>query len=140
MLICQMARWYKHRGCTLYQAMQALYKKYGYYLNTLYSFTFEGAAGMEKMQAIMARLRQHAPKELGGFTVERVEDYTAGDTGLPSADVLAFCLQGGCKVMIRPSGTEPKLKAYLFSRGDDAAQAAARERTMHEGIAALLQA
>lgn len=140
MLICQMARWYKHRGCTLYQAMQALYKKYGYYLNTLYSFAFEGAAGMEQMQGIMTRLRQTPPTELGAMAVERVEDYIQGVAGLPAADVLAFCLQGGCKVMIRPSGTEPKLKAYLFSRGDDAEQAAQTERRLHEGIAALLQA
>lgn len=140
MLICQMARWYKHRGCTLYQAMQALYKKYGYYLNTLYSFAFEGAAGMEQMQGIMTRLRQTPPTQLGAMAVERVEDYIQGVAGLPAADVLAFCLQGGCKVMIRPSGTEPKLKAYLFSRGDDAEQAAQTERRLHEGIAALLQA
>ena len=140
MLICQMARWYKHRGCTLYQAMQALYKKYGYYLNTLYSFAFEGAAGMEQMQGIMTRLRQTPPTELGAMAVERVEDYIQGVAGLPAADVLAFCLQGGCKVMIRPSGTEPKLKAYLFSRGDDAKQAAQTERRLHEGISALLQA
>ncbi len=140
MLICQMARWYKHRGCTLYQAMQARYKKYGYYLNTLYSFAFEGAAGMEQMQGIMTRLRQTPPTELGAMAVERVEDYIQGVAGLPAADVLAFCLQGGCKVMIRPSGTEPKLKAYLFSRGDDAEQAAQTERRLHEGIAALLQA
>ena len=140
MLICQMARWYKHRGCTLYQAMQALYKKYGYYLNTLYSFAFEGAAGMEQMQGIMTRLRQTPPTELGAMAVERVEDYIQDVAGLPAADVLAFCLQGGCKVMIRPSGTEPKLKAYLFSRGDDAEQAAQTERRLHEGIAALLQA
>ena len=132
MLICQMARWYKHRGCTLYQAMQALYKKYGYYLNTLYSFAFEGAAGMEQMQGIMTRLRQTPPTELGAMAVERVGDYIQGVAGLPAADVLAFCLQGGCKVMIRPSGTEPKLKAYLFSRGDDAEQAAQTERRLHE--------
>ena len=109
-------------------------------LNTLYSFAFEGAAGMEQMQGIMTRLRQTPPTELGAMAVERVEDYIQGVAGLPAADVLAFCLQGGCKVMIRPSGTEPKLKAYLFSRGDDAEQAAQTERRLHEGIAALLQA
>lgn len=140
MLICQMARWYKHRGCTLYQAMQALYQKYGHYLNTLYSFTFEGAAGMEAMQRIMARLRENPPRELGGISVEGTEDYLTGFQGLPAADVLAFRLQGGCKVMIRPSGTEPKLKAYLFSRGESAAEAQETEKRLHEGIARLLQA
>ena len=95
---------------------------------------------MEQMQGIMTRLRQTPPTELGAMAVERVEDYIQGVAGLHAADVLAFCLQGGCKVMIRPSGTEPKLKAYLFSRGDDAEQAAQTERRLHEGIAALLQA
>ena len=139
MLICQMARWYKAQGKTLYQAMQELYHKYGYHLNTLYSFTFEGAAGMEKMQAIMTGLRKDAPKELGGMQVTHVVDYMSEGTGLPAADVLAFELAGGCKVMVRPSGTEPKLKAYLFSRGADKAEAEATEQKLHQGLTGLLK-
>ncbi len=139
MLICQMARWYKAQGKTLYQAMQELYQKYGYHLNTLYSFTFEGAAGMEKMQSIMTKLRTEKVEEMGGLTVARLVDYKQEGTGLPKADVLAFELMGGCKVMVRPSGTEPKLKAYLFSRGADKTEAEATERKLHQGLTELLK-
>ena len=139
MLICQMARWYKQQGLTLYQAMQALYRQYGFYLNTLYSFTFEGAAGMEKMASIMAALRAQPPKELGGLQVVETIDYQAEGTGLPAADVLSFGLAGGCRVMVRPSGTEPKLKAYLFARGTDQEAARQAEQKMHASLEALVK-
>ena len=125
MLCCEMTAWYKAKGMTLAQAMDALYEKYGFYRNDLASFTFEGAEGMQKMAAIMEDLRKHPPKALGGKEVTRVVDYQAGVNGLPKSNVLEF--QTDCaKVLVRPSGTEPKVKVYLSARADhmDAAQQA----------------
>ena len=125
MLCCEMTAWYKAKGMTLAQAMDALYEKYGFYRNDLASFTFEGAEGMQKMAAIMEDLRKHPPKALGGKEVTRAVDYQAGVNGLPKSNVLEF--QTDCaKVLVRPSGTEPKVKVYLSARADhmDAAQQA----------------
>ena len=125
MLCCEMTAWYKAKGMTLAQAMDALYEKYGFYRNDLASFTFEGAEGMQKMAAIMEDLRKHPPKALDGKDVTRAVDYQAGVNGLPKSNVLEF--QTDCaKVLVRPSGTEPKVKVYLSARADhmDAAQQA----------------
>ena len=125
MLCCEMTAWYKAKGMTLAQAMDALYEKYGFYRNDLASFTFEGAEGMQKMAAIMEDLRKHPPKALDGKEVTRAVDYQAGVNGLPKSNVLEF--QTDCaKVLVRPSGTEPKVKVYLSARADhmDAAQQA----------------
>ena len=125
MLCCEMTAWYKAKGMTLAQAMDALYEKYGFYRNDLASFTFEGAEGMQKMAAIMEDLRKHPPKALDGKEVTRAVDYQAGVNGLPKSSVLEF--QTDCaKVLVRPSGTEPKVKVYLSARADhmDAAQQA----------------
>lgn len=123
MLICQMARAYKAKGMTLGQAMDALYEKYGWYQNRLCSFQFPGAEGMREMQALMQRLRTQPPKQLAGLKVQEMVDYGPGVGDLPASNVLEFRLAQQCKLLIRPSGTEPKLKAYVFSRGDSAAQA-----------------
>ena len=124
MLCCEMTAWYKSRGMTLAQAMDALYEKYGFYRNDLASFTFEGAEGMQKMAVIMENLRNHPPKDLDRKAVTRVVDYQAGINNLPRSNVLEF--QTDCaKVLVRPSGTEPKVKVYLSARAanmDDAAK------------------
>ena len=125
MLICQMARYYKAKGLTLGQAMDALYQQYGWYQNRLLSFQFPGADGMRDMQALMSSLRSQPPRTIAGLAVEQVLDYAPGLAGLPAADVLEFRLADRCKLLVRPSGTEPKLKAYVFSCGADAASAAA---------------
>ena len=125
MLCCEMTAWYKAKGMTLAQAMDALYEKYGFYRNDLASFTFEGAEGMQKMAAITENLRANPPKTLDGKEVTKIVDYQAGVNGLPKSNVLEF--QTGCaKVLVRPSGTEPKVKVYLSARADhmDAAQQA----------------
>lgn len=119
LLICEMARWYKRQGKTLRGVLDELYREYGPYDNGLYSFTFEGAEGMADMGRIMSRLRAHTPDVLGGLPVLSVRDYLSSGTGLPSADVLEYNLSGHCKLMIRPSGTEPKLKAYTFTSRKD---------------------
>lgn len=123
LLICQMAQDYKLRGMNLAQAMRALYEKHGWWLNRTASVSFPGAAGAETMRGIMAKLREQAPSELAGRAVEAVVDYEGGVNGLPSANVVEFDVEGGNKVIVRPSGTEPKIKLYVFAKDADHAAA-----------------
>lgn len=118
MLICEMAQYYKTLGMNLAQAMIALYERYGYFKNKTVSYSYPGADGHARMAEIMDGLRSNPPKEIAGRPVQSVVDYAAGIDGLPSANVIEFCLPGSDKVIIRPSGTEPKIKAYLFAKGD----------------------
>ena len=135
-LICEMAAYYKSKGMSLYEKMQSLYAKHGMYLNSLLNFAFEGAAGMQKMTELMDALRANAPKTIGGMEVLTVADYktsveTECATGkttaitLPKSNVLCYGLPGGNKVIVRPSGTEPKLKVYLTAVASDLAAAQA---------------
>ena len=126
MLICQMAQYYKLQGINLVQAMRALYEKYGYYHNKTISLSYPGADGAAKMAGIMAGLRETAPTEIAGAKVEGVVDYETGVNGLPKANVIEFDLEGGDKAIVRPSGTEPKIKLYIFAKGADAAAADAQ--------------
>lgn len=123
MLICQMAQYYKLEGKNLVQAMRDLYEKYGYYHNKTISLSYPGADGAAKMAGIMAALRAEAPTEIAGSKVEAVVDYGEGVNGLPKANVIEFDLEGGNKAIVRPSGTEPKIKLYIFAKGADAAEA-----------------
>ena len=123
MLICQMAQYYKLQGLNLVQAMRALYEKYGYYHNKTVSLSYPGADGAAKMAGIMESLRAEAPSEIAGAKVEAVVDYATCVNGLPAADVIEFDLEGGNKAIVRPSGTEPKIKLYIFAKGEDAAAA-----------------
>lgn len=123
LLICQMAQDYKLRGMNLAQAMRALYEKHGWWLNRTVSVSFPGAAGAETMRGIMAKLREQAPSELAGRVVEAAVDYEGGVNGLPSANVVEFDVEGGNKVIVRPSGTEPKIKLYVFAKDADRAAA-----------------
>lgn len=128
MLCCEMTAWYKSQGMTLAQAMDALYSKHGFFRNDLASFTFEGADGMQKMASIMQQLRSHAPTYLAGNAVTKVVDYQAGANGLPKSNVLEF-QTASSKVLVRPSGTEPKIKVYLSSRAGSMTEAAAQNET-----------
>ena len=123
MLICQMAQYYKLQGMNLVQAMRALYEKYGYYHNKTISLSYPGADGAAKMAGIMKALRASAPAAIAGSAVEAVVDYGEGVNGLPKANVIEFDLEGGNKAIVRPSGTEPKIKLYIFAKGTDAAEA-----------------
>lgn len=134
MLVCEMAAFYKKHGKSLAQVIDSLYEEYGYYLNHTSAFEFDGAAGMEKMNNIMAEIRENIPTEIDGKKVVKVSDYllkyeldtvtgekTAID--LPTSNVISFGLEGDNGVIIRPSGTEPKIKAYITAVGksyDDA--------------------
>ena len=102
---------------TLADALDRLYETYGFYRNDLCSFTFEGAEGMAAMAGIMEGLRRNPPKVIAGREVEAVTDYKLDETGLPKSDVLEYRLAGGAKFIARPSGTEPKIKAYLSAVG-----------------------
>ncbi len=143
MLICEMAAYYRTQGITLMQARENMYKKYGVFYQTLYSFTFEGESGMKKMADIMDKLRNEHPTEVGGLKVVRFDDYQASTskdmaTGnvteltLPKSNVLAFFLEGGSKVIARPSGTEPKIKTYLAARAATHEEAEALEKKLHD--------
>ncbi|HIU05752.1 MAG TPA: phospho-sugar mutase [Candidatus Coprousia avicola] len=123
MLICQMAQYYKLQGINLVQAMRALYEKHGYYHNKTISLSYPGADGAAKMAGIMKTLRASAPAAIAGSAVEAVVDYGEGVNGLPKANVIEFDLEGGNKAIVRPSGTEPKIKLYIFAKGADAAEA-----------------
>ena len=125
MLCCEMTAWYKKQGMTLTDAMDALYHKYGFYCNDLASFTYEGADGMKKMNHIMDMLRTNAPKTLNGESVTKVVDYLSGDGvdyTLPKSNVLEF-QSDHSKILVRPSGTEPKIKVYLSSNASSMSEA-----------------
>ena len=120
LLICQMYAYYKARGKTLVDVLNKLYEEYGYYETRLKSFTFEGAVGFEKMQKLMADLRADQPAAFADFSVEKITDYlTESIDGLPKSNVIRFSLRDGSEAVIRPSGTEPKLKIYLTTTAQD---------------------
>lgn len=144
-LICEMAEYYRSKGMGLLEVLEGLYEKYGFCLNTLHSYEFEGMEGFEKMKGIMNRLHTMASRIaegeavcIGGRKTEAVEDYLSGTisradkttepiAGLPSSDVLKFRLAGNASVVVRPSGTEPKLKLYISVSAEDKAKAQAEE-------------
>ena len=140
MLICEMAAFYRTKGISLLQAREDMYKKYGNYLHSQKSFQCEGASGME---------RANPPKAIGGLKVVDIADYLASEetnleTGaktvltLPKSDVIAFKLEQGASVIIRPSGTEPKIKAYYTTIGDTRADAEAQEEKLIEDFKGIL--
>lgn len=133
MLCCEMTAWYKTQGMTLAQAMDTIYRKHGFFRNDLACFTFEGADGMKKMASIMNALRVQPPKMLHRESVIAVADYLKGINGLPRSNVLEFQTKYA-KVLIRPSGTEPKVKVYLSSRAATMEQAAANNQAILEEI------
>ena len=138
MLACECAAWYAGQGMTLLDAMNALYEKFGFYRNGLLSRAFEGQDGMAAMDALMKSLRAAPPVEIGGWKVSGTTDYLSGNTGLIPSDVLEFRLEDAGKVIVRPSGTEPKLKIYLSVRGSGEEDAAARLERLSRGAEALL--
>lgn len=120
-MICEMFAYYKTRGISLIQKLQELYGSYGYCLNTLHSYEFPGSSGMQKMAEIMAEFHKGV-SEIAGQKVEKIEDYSIGLNGLPKSDVLKFFTSSG-SVVIRPSGTEPKLKTYISVTAKDSPHA-----------------
>ena len=120
-LLCECAAWLADRGQTLYGYLQEIYAEFGYYKESLLSVTKKGKSGIEQIRQMMKDFRREAPKELAGSPVVRVIDYSDPQTtGLPKSDVLQFFSEDGCKVTVRPSGTEPKIKFYFSACGPDA--------------------
>ena len=138
MLICEMAAYYRSIGSSLKQRMEEIYAQYGRYLNKIDSYEFPGLTGMDKMAGIMQKLREEPLTEIGGHKVVKVTDYKKPEeTGLPAANVLIYALEGGATVVIRPSGTEPKIKAYFTTLGKDLAEAQAQKDTLSESLKPL---
>ncbi|MBR4555822.1 MAG: phospho-sugar mutase [Ruminococcus sp.] len=149
MLICEMAAFYRTKGISLLQAREDMYKQYGNYVHTQSSFQCEGASGMERMKEIMAGLRNDPPKAIGGLKTLSVADYIASEETdlasgaktvltLPKSDVIAYKLEDGASVIIRPSGTEPKIKAYYTTIGDTREAAKALEETIADDFKKIL--
>lgn len=150
MLICEMAAYYKKQGKSLVDIIDGIYNEYGYYLNTTLNFYFEGAAGMDKMAGILDGLRNNAPSEIAGYKVVAIADYetkVATDllTGkseaidLPKSNVLSYTLEGGHCAIVRPSGTEPKIKIYITAIGATADEAEAVTEKISEDMNGYLK-
>ena len=135
MLICEMAAYYRSIGSSIKQRLEEIYEKYGRYLNKVDSFEFPGLSGMDKMTGIMDDLRKNPPAEIGGYKVVKVTDYKKPEeTGLPAANVLIYKLDGGAEVIVRPSGTEPKIKTYFTTLGKDLVEAQAQKDKLAEAL------
>lgn len=143
MLIVEMAAYYRTKGISLLEAREAMYKKYGVFHHTLHSFSFEGESGMNKMNSIMTSLRENPPAAIAGLQVVQFDDYetsvskdlaTGTETAitLPKSNVLAFFLEGGAKAIVRPSGTEPKIKTYFTAKAPTHEEAVLLEAKLAE--------
>ena len=138
MLICEMAAYYRSIGSSIKERLEEIYSKYGRYLNQVDSFEFPGLSGMDKMAEIMNGLRNNPPKEMGGYAVVKVTDYKKPEeTGLPAANVLIYSLEGGATVVVRPSGTEPKIKTYFTTLGKDLEEAKSQKDKLAEALKPL---
>lgn len=151
MLICEMAAYYRTKGISMMQARENLYQKYGVYVHAQHSFTFEGESGMIRMQNIMEHLRIHRPEQIDNLKVIQFADYekqvsidltTGTETAitLPKSNVLSFTLEQGAKVIIRPSGTEPKIKAYYTTTAATEAEAVAKKDELDAAFSAIMLA
>lgn len=151
MLICEMAAYYRTKGISMMQARENLYQKYGVYVHAQHSFTFEGESGMIRMQNIMEHLRTHRPEQIDNLKVIQFADYekqvsidltTGTETAitLPQSNVLSFTLEQGAKVIIRPSGTEPKIKAYYTTTAATEAEATAKKDELDTAFSAIMLA
>ena len=149
MLICEMAAYYRSIGSSIKEELERIYAQYGRYLNKVDSFEFPGLSGMDKMAGIMQKLRDEPPAEFAGHKVVTVADYKARTmtelaTGkvtpidLPAANVLIYALEGGATVVVRPSGTEPKIKTYFTTLGKDLAEAQAQKDALAAAIEPIL--
>ncbi len=150
MLICEMAAYYRTQGISMLQARENMYKKYGIFRHSLQSFAFEGESGMNKMNSLMQELRDNHPAEIGGLKVVSVSDYLTSETlnvvtgektiiTLPKSNVLVFDLEQGAKVVIRPSGTEPKIKSYYTAIGNTMQDATAVEEKLKADFSRIFQ-
>ena len=148
MMLTEMAAWYAAQGMTLFDALEKLYEKYGYYAEKTHNLVMPGLDGLKDMAELMKRLRENPPAEISGVKVVTRKDYSNGSvvdcaTGetstmeLSGSNVLRFELADGTSVLVRPSGTEPKIKVYILTRGSDAAACAANLEKYSQWVAGL---
>ena len=139
MMICEMAAYYRSIGSSIKQRLEEIYAEYGRYLNKVDSFEFPGLSGMDKMADIMKGLRENPPKDFAGIAVTKVTDYAKPEeTGLPKANVLIYELEDGSTTIVRPSGTEPKIKTYFTTKGKDLEEAQAKKDKLAEACKPIL--
>ncbi len=139
MLICEMAAYYRSIGSSIKQRLEEIYAQYGRYLNKVDSFEFPGLSGMDKMAGIMKGLRENVPADFAGIAVKSVTDYAKPEeTGLPKANVLLYRLEDGSTVIVRPSGTEPKIKTYFTTKGENLAAAQVKKDALAEACKPIL--
>lgn len=149
LLICEMASYYKLKGISLKQFMDGIYEKYGMYLNTVLNFGFEGASGMQKMADMMNDLRVNPPKEIAGAPVVKMSDYKLSFTkdtvtgeeteiNLPKSNVLSFIMPDNSKVIVRPSGTEPKIKVYITACGNSREESTEKSEKIADSMSKIL--
>lgn len=150
MLICEMAAYYRSKGTSVLERLEAIYRQYGRWLHKVDSFAFEGLSGMDTMKAIMAKLRGEGLHEVAGRQVVKAADYQAREvkdmctgavqpTGLPAANVLTYWLDDGSSVIVRPSGTEPKIKVYYSTKGDTLSGAEAAQAQLAAAMGPLMK-
>ena len=139
MMMAEVGCYYKAKGMSVYEGLQALYKKYGYYIEKTESTVFGGYDAKERMDAVMARIRSDQPSDLG-LDIVGIKDYQAGVPGFTKSNVLFYDLEDGCAVAIRPSGTEPKIKTYVMASGDTAEKAADNLAEIRKSVEAVLGA
>ena len=137
MMMAEMACWYKARGMSVYDGLIALYEKYGWFIENTESTVFAGFDSAEKREAVMARIRENAPEEIG-LKVESVTDYLGDVPGFTKSNVLFYNLADGCAVAVRPSGTEPKIKTYVMVKGDTPEKAEENRKAVRDAVDALL--
>ncbi|MBR3200459.1 MAG: phospho-sugar mutase [Mogibacterium sp.] len=137
MMMAEMACYYKAQGMSVYDGLMALYEKYGYFVENTESTVFGGFDSNERREAVMARIRENAPEEIG-LKVENVTDYLGDVPGFTKSNVLFYNLADGCAVAVRPSGTEPKIKTYVMAQGATAEEAEKNRKAVREAIDALL--
>ena len=137
MMMAEMACYYKAQGMSVYDGLMALYEKYGYFVENTESTVFEGFDSAERREAVMARIRENAPEEIG-LKVESVTDYLGDVPGFTKSNVLFYNLADGCAVAVRPSGTEPKVKTYVMAQGATAEEAENNRKAIREAVDALL--
>ena len=138
-LICEMAAYYRSIGSSIKQRLDEIYAEYGRYLNKVDSFEFPGLSGMDKMAGIMKSLRETPPADFAGIPVKTVTDYSDPEkTGLPKANVLIYSLEDGSTVIVRPSGTEPKIKTYFTTKGKDLEEAQAKKDLLADACRPIL--
>ena len=150
LMVCEMAAYYKSKGMTLVDALNGIYAEHGYYTDKLYNFVFEGASGMVKMKEIMSETRNNPPESLGGLRVLEVYDFQTGaitdtesgnkkELDFPKSNILAYTLPDGNFAIVRPSGTEPKIKVYITGCGKSKEESQRIAESIGEAMKALLK-